>query len=182
MSKKTKTLAFGGLFTALVAIGAFIQIPVPHMDYFTLQFFFVLLAGMLLGPKVGAASVGCYVLLGLAGVPIFAAGGGIGYILRPSFGFLAAFIVTAYVVGLLADRKPYNFKSMLTSAFVGLLITYVIGLIYKYLMLNLYVGESTPFSVVLLSCFPLDLPGDIVLCILAALVAPRLKKALISMQ
>ena len=36
-----------GMFTALVAIGAFIQIPVPYMDYFTLQFFFVLLAGLI---------------------------------------------------------------------------------------------------------------------------------------
>ena len=37
-----------GLFTALIAVGAFIQIPVPFMDYFTLQFLFVLLAGMIL--------------------------------------------------------------------------------------------------------------------------------------
>lgn len=36
------------MFTALVAVGAFIQIPVPYMDYFTLQFFFVLLAGLIL--------------------------------------------------------------------------------------------------------------------------------------
>ena len=77
-----------GMFAALVAIGAFIQIPVPYMDYFTLQFFFVLLAGLILGADKGAISVGCYVLLGLVGVPIFAAGGGIGYIFRPSFGYL----------------------------------------------------------------------------------------------
>ena len=62
-----------GMFAALVAIGAFIQIPVPYMDYFTLQFFFVLLAGLILGADKGAISVGCYVLLGLVGVPIFAA-------------------------------------------------------------------------------------------------------------
>ena len=52
-----------GMFAALVAIGAFIQIPVPYMDYFTLQFFFVLLAGLILGADKGAISVGCYVLL-----------------------------------------------------------------------------------------------------------------------
>ena len=39
-------LALCGLFTALVAIGAFLQIPVPYFDYFTLQFLFVVLAGM----------------------------------------------------------------------------------------------------------------------------------------
>ena len=62
------------------------------MDYFTLQFFFVLLAGIILGGKRGALAVGCYVALGLIGIPIFAAGGGIGYIFRPSFGYLLGFI------------------------------------------------------------------------------------------
>ena len=52
------------LFAALAAVGAFIQIPLPHLDYFTLQFLFVILSGITLGPKLGAASVGAYVLLG----------------------------------------------------------------------------------------------------------------------
>ena len=42
----TTKMAQCAIFTALIAIGAFIQIPVPYMDYFTLQFFFVLLAGI----------------------------------------------------------------------------------------------------------------------------------------
>ena len=94
-----------GMFAALVAIGAFIQIPVPYMDYFTLQFFFVLLAGLILGADKGAISVGCYVLLGLVGVPIFAAGGGIGYIFRPSFGYLVGFIVSEPVGTITPYRK-----------------------------------------------------------------------------
>ncbi len=96
---KTLTMSRCALFTALVAISAYIQIPVPFMDYFTLQFFFVLLAGMILGKKQGAISVGLYVLIGLLGVPVFAAGGGIGYIFKPSFGYLLGFIVTSYAVG-----------------------------------------------------------------------------------
>lgn len=47
------------------------------MDYFTLQFFFVLLAGILLGSKLGALAVLLYVVIGLLGLPIFAAGGGL---------------------------------------------------------------------------------------------------------
>ena len=54
----TKNLVLCGMFTALTAIGAFIQVPVPYMDYFTLQFFFVLLAGLVLGGGKGALSVG----------------------------------------------------------------------------------------------------------------------------
>ncbi|MCB5624660.1 biotin transporter BioY, partial [Bifidobacterium animalis] len=67
------------------------------MDYFTLQFFFVLLAGILLGPKLGALAVLLYVVIGLLGLPIFAAGGGLAYIVRPSFGYLIGFIAGAYV-------------------------------------------------------------------------------------
>lgn len=146
MRERTRTLAFGGLFTALVAAGAFIQIPVPYLDYFTLQFFFVLLAGMILGPKRGAASVGCYVLLGLLGLPIFAAGGGIGYVLRPSFGFLAAFIVAAYGVGWIAERQKNMARGMLKAALLGLLITYGIGLLYKYLNFEFLFGNKNfPF-------------------------------------
>lgn len=67
-------MALCSLFTALIAIGAFLQIPLPNFDYFTLQFFFVLMAGMLLGARLGALSAALYVLIGLLGIPVFAAG------------------------------------------------------------------------------------------------------------
>lgn len=88
----TTKIAQCAIFTALIAIGAFIQIPVPYMDYFTLQFFFVLLAGILLGSKLGGLAVLLYVVIGLLGIPIFAAGGSLAYIVRPSFGYLLGFI------------------------------------------------------------------------------------------
>ena len=173
---KTKELVFCGLFVALTAVGAFIQVPVPGMDYFTLQFLFVLMSGLLLGSKLGGIAVLSYVFIGLVGVPIFAAGGGIGYVLRPSFGYLIGFIVAAYVTGLVAEKmKAKTFWMYMPACFAGLVVCYGIGLVYKYFMLNLYVGEKTPFPLVLADCFPLDLPGDIVLSIVAALVAVRLR-------
>lgn len=62
---KTKSLIYCGLFTALIAIGAFIKIPVPVVP-FTLQFLFTMLAGLLLGSKRGTASVVAYMVLGKA--------------------------------------------------------------------------------------------------------------------
>ena len=172
----TLELVLCGLFAALTAVGAFIQVPVPGMDYFTLQFFFVLMAGMLLGSKLGAISVAAYVFIGLVGVPIFAAGGGITYVLRPSFGYLLGFIVTAFVAGKLVEvLKIEGIKKYLIAAFVGLVVCYAIGLTYKYFMLNFYVGEKTPVWLVFLDCFPLDLPGDIFLSILASICGKRLK-------
>lgn len=176
---KTGRLVLCGLFAALTAVGAFIQIPVPYLDYFTLQFLFVLLAGLLLGSKAGFASVGCYLLIGLCGFPVFAAGGGITYVLRPSFGYLLGFAVTAFVVGRICEvKKPTAFGGYFVACLAGLVVTYGIGLVYKYFMLNFYVGTKTPFAVILLSCFPLDLPGDLVLCALASFLAVRLSAAL----
>lgn len=172
----TLELVLCGLFTALTAVGAFIQIPVPGMDYFTLQFFFVLMAGMLLGSKLGAFAVGAYVFIGLVGIPIFAAGGGITYIFRPSFGYLIGFIVTAYVAGKIIEILGLEgVKKYFIAAFAGLVVCYVIGLTYKYFMLNLYIGEKTPVWIVFLDCFPLDLPGDVFLSIVASLLGYRLK-------
>lgn len=180
MEKKlsVKEIVCGGMFTALVAAGAFIQVPIPGMDYFTLQFLFVLLAGMILGHKMGTVSVGVYVLLGLCGLPIFAAGGGIAYIFRPSFGYLLGFILAAFVTGLVVDKSAIKgYAKYLTAAFAGFAVTYAIGLVYKYMMLNFYVGEKTAFVMVLADCFPLDMPGDIVLCFLSAGLAVRLVPA-----
>ena len=173
---KTKEIVFCALFVALIAVGAFIQVPVPGMDYFTLQFFFVVMAGILLGSRLGAFAVLAYVLIGLAGVPIFAAGGGLTYIVRPSFGYLIGFIAAAFLAGFVAEKiKANSFKSYLIACLAGFVICYAIGLVYKYFMLNYYVGEGTAFWMVIADCFPLDMPGDILLSVLAAIVAVRLK-------
>lgn len=165
------------LFVALITLGAFIKIPVPYFDYFTLQFLFVLLSGMLLGPAFGTLAVTIYLIMGLTGLPVFAAGGGIGYVLRPSFGFLLAFILTSFSVGFFCQRQgEKNFRRYLTAALLGFFITYTVGLGYKYLILNYYTGDAVPMWLVFLSAFPLDIPGDLLLCFLAALTAARLEK------
>ena len=84
---KTKTLIYCSLFTALIAAGAFIKIPVPVVP-FTLQYLFTMLAGLLLGSKRGTISVVAYMLLGLAGLPIFSEGAVPLYDFKPSFGYI----------------------------------------------------------------------------------------------
>lgn len=175
----TKQLVLCALFTALTAIGAFIQIPVPFLDYFTLQFLFVILSGMLLGSRLGVIAVGSYVVIGLLGLPIFAAGGGFQYIFRPTFGYLLGFVLTSFVIGLLSEKtKEVSFKKYLIIALIGMFITYGIGFAYKYFMLNFYMHESTAILTIILASLPLDIPGDTLLCILASLLASRLCKPL----
>ena len=74
-----RQLASAALFTALISIGSRVMIPLDMIGmHFTLQWLFVLLAGLLLDEKTARMSVGCYLLIGLIGMPVFAAGGGIG--------------------------------------------------------------------------------------------------------
>lgn len=164
------------LFTALIAIGAFIQIPIPFMDYFTLQFLFVMLAGILLGSKLGGLSVLLYVCIGLFGLPIFAAGGGLAYIVRPSFGYLLGFIAGAYVCGFVQEKLCiHNYMQQLIPIFAGLLTVYVIGLGYKYMIYDAYLGTPMSWKLLVLSCFPIDLPGDIALSLFAGYIGIRMR-------
>ena len=94
----TRDLVLIPLFAALFSIGAFIKIPIGLVPA-SLQTIFVLLAGMLLGARRGALAVLLYLLLGLIGLPVFTAGGGPGYILHPTFGYLLGMLPAAWLAG-----------------------------------------------------------------------------------
>ena len=118
---RTKEIVLFGLFTALTAIGAFIRIPVPVCP-FTLQLLFTTLAGLILGSRRGALSVGLYVLLGLSGVPVFTEGGGLSYIFQPTFGYLIGFIAGAWVTGRIREiTGGKSFGQILLANLSGLL-------------------------------------------------------------
>ncbi len=172
--KRTRNLILCALFVALIAVGAFIRIPVPVVP-FTLQFLFTMLAGLLLGPRLGAASVGIYIVLGLVGLPVFAEGGGFSYIFKPSFGYIIGFAVAAYVTGAIANRvaRP-GYKRLLAANFLGLFIVYAFGMVYYYLISDLYLGTPIGLWPLFLYCFILAVPGDILLCVLGAILGKRL--------
>lgn len=171
---KTKQLIMCGLFTALISVGAFIKIPIPVVP-FTLQFLFTMMAGLLLGGRVGAYSVLMYILLGLAGLPVFTEGGGIGYIFKPSFGYLIGFYIASYVTGIIANRKSNpTFKRILAANFIGLTIVYSLGLFYYFIICNFVINTPIGIWPLFIYGFVLAVPGDIFLCILSAILYKRL--------
>lgn len=175
---QTKDMILSALFTALIAVGTFIKIPIPVVP-FTLQYLFTMLAGLLLGSRLGALSVAMYAALGLIGLPIFAEGGGIWYIFKPSFGYIIGFIIGAYVTGKMTEKSDNpSFGRILAANFAGLLIVYAVGMIYYYFIGNYVADMPIGIGALFLYCFVLAVPGDICLCFLAAFLAKRLKPIL----
>ena len=176
--RKGRDLAVGGLFTALIAVGAFIQITIPVQPvpmHVTMQFFFVILSGLLLGAKRSLLSVCTYLMLGLCGFPIFASGGGPAYLLKPTFGFLMGVAAAGYLCGrVYALKRRASFSWLLFSAFWGLLADYGCGMLYFYFCSNYVLGVEVGWRLVFINCFLLTVGQDFVLCVLAAMLAKRL--------
>lgn len=92
-------------FAALTALAARVAVPIPGTPVpFTFQVIAVLLAGWMLGPRLGAASQAAYLGAGAVGLPVFAAGGGLAYFLGPTGGYLLAYPLAAAVVGWTVGR------------------------------------------------------------------------------
>ena len=172
-----RELVFCALFIALITLGTFIRIPIGN-DFYTLQFLFTLRAGLVLGAKLGAVAVAAYVLLGLIGVPVFASGGGPGYIAQPTFGYLVGFIVQAWFCGAAARRwNAHGVKQLLLVNIGGMAIVYLFGLVWFYISSNYVINAPVSVWWVILYCGILQIGPDFVLCILSAMLAARLESA-----
>lgn len=174
---KTRDLIMIAMFAGLIAVGAYIRIPVPVCP-FTLQFLFTTLSGVLLGSKKGAAAAAVYVLIGLAGLPVFTGGGGLEYVLQPTFGYLLGFIVGAFVTGGIVHTGSLTMPRLLAGCFAGLMIVYALGMAYYWAISRFYLGEPIGLWPLILYCFLLAVPGDICLCVLSAVLGKRLIPAM----
>ena len=161
-------VAAGAALTAVLAQVA-IGYPVP----FTLQTFSVLLVGAALGPVRGALSMGLYLVLGLAGLPVFAPQTdgshltGLGVLAAPSFGYIIGFVAASVAVGWLAqlewDRK---FLKMMVTFVVGSLVIYAFGVPWLAVTLGVDFGTALTYGVV-----PF-LIGDAIKALVAGAVLP----------
>lgn len=165
-------MALVGMFTGLTAMGAFISIPLGQVPI-TLQTLFVILSGLILGPKLGAFSQLVYIILGLIGIPIFANfTGGPQYIMMPSFGFIIGFVFTAYIVGKVAyGKEGFNHNRIWIASFAGTVVIYLFGLPYMYYILNIVMVKNLSFSTIINMGCLLFLPGDLIKLVVASLVA-----------
>ncbi|MBN1571694.1 MAG: biotin transporter BioY [Deltaproteobacteria bacterium] len=159
--KRTKSLKIyilASLFAALTAASAFIKLPTPWVPL-TLQTLLVYLSGLLLGPWGGAMSQILYLLVGLAGLPVFTGGCGPTYVLYPTFGYLVGFIPASFTAGLLAERGGYLLPAL--GTLICVLVIYVFGVPYLYFSVNYLLGKEMAFLSALKIGFLIPIAGDI---------------------
>jgi biotin transport system substrate-specific component len=180
---KTVELVYCGIFATLMMIGANITSFAPFMVVggvpITLQAFFAILAGLILGSRLGAISVTVYMLIGLAGAPVFARfSGGFSSILSPTFGFIVTFIFAAYIVGKMVEKNPSK-KMFIIAALTGTVASYLIGTNWMYAAYKIWFAapEGFTYSMAWLWMMP-PLPKDLILAVFAGIFGYRIQKIL----
>ena len=126
-TQQLRMTVYASLFAALVAVGAFISIPIGPVPI-VLQNFFVLLAALLLGPRWGLAAVGVYLLAGICGLPVFAGGtSGIGRLLGPTGGYLLGYLPAVFLTAWISEKGKGKIWTDIAAMICGSLIVYACG-------------------------------------------------------
>ena len=175
MRRRTRKLVWCAMFTALIAVGAFIKIPTPLVPL-TLQFFFVALAGLLLGKWMGGACCLVYLAAGLLGIPVFTKGGGLWYVAEPTFGYIVGFVLGAFVAGWIAHGGEGNpgYLRLIAAVLAAMAVVYACGFAYCYAAQRWIHGVAVEWYPLFVSGVLLCLPGDIATGLVGVLIAKRL--------
>lgn len=165
---RARSLAFAAAFVALLAAASYVSVTLPFTDVpFTLQVLVVLLAGAVLGPRLGLMAMLLYLLLGAVGLPVFAGGSaGIGAIVGPFGGYLIAMPFAAAVAGWLAGR---GYLRCLLGMLVALLVIYLGGALGLH-----FVQGASYRNAVLLGVLPF-IGWDVLKVIVGAAIAAPLR-------
>lgn len=167
-----RDLARIAVFAALTAgMGLLGSFTVGGAVPITLQTLGVMLAGAILGPWRGAASM-VLLLFGVAlGLPLLAGGrGGLGVFVSPTAGYLIGWLVAPIVIGLIVGRRPVWWRIALGAVIGGILVIYLFGIPVQAWFTQLSIGETIVTSLVFL-------PGDLLKVAIATVVSMGLYRA-----
>jgi biotin transport system substrate-specific component len=166
----TRTITLVAMFAALISVGALVTVFAYGTVPFTLQALFVLLAGLVLGPRFGALSVIVYLLVGLV-APVYAGGtSGLGHLFGPSGGYLFGFVAAAALTGVVGQRfRQGNVVGSVLAGLAGLVPIYAIGATWLAWQLH-----TTSYNVVIWGGILKFLPFDAIKAIVAGLAVSAL--------
>jgi biotin transport system substrate-specific component len=153
------------LGVVLTTVSARIQVPLAPVPI-TMQTFAVLLIGAAYGAARGGTAMIAYVIAGACGLPVFALGAGTAYLLGPTGGYLAGFVIAAVTVGALAERGwDRTILRTLAAMTIGTACIFVPGLLW------LAWWSGSAMTAVETGLIP-HLPGSAVKILLAAGALP----------
>lgn len=160
----TKSLTRIALSSALLSVASWIALPIGAVP-FTLQIMMVYLIALILTPKQSFLSVLVWILLGAAGLPVFANfNRGLGYLAGPTGGYILAFLLSAPLVGWMQTRYRR-------------LVPFTILLVYLIGSLGLMRVKPMPVLSALKINIPF-LPFDLIKIVLAMYIAPFIRKSI----
>lgn len=175
----TKDMVLCALCAALTCILAPVSIPTPGGVPVSLATFTVMLAGLLLGEKLGTLSQLIYILLGSVGLPVFAGWtGGIGLVLGMTGGYIIGYLFLAFFTGFFYFHMGKNktgsvrYVWMVLGMIIGTLVLYTFGTIWFMHVTCMDLKAS------LAACVLPFLPGDAVKIAAAAVLSGQIEKAL----
>jgi biotin transport system substrate-specific component len=175
---KTKELTLVAMFAAITVVLSWLPpIPLPFSPVpITFQVIGVLMAGALLGPKLGFLSQLVYVFLGAMGLPVFAGGnGGFGIIVGPTGGYIIGFILAAFIVGWFIHVYPgKTFPKYAIAMTLGIFSIYIPGTLQLALVTGL--GIQKALLIGTLPYIPLDIVKAVVVTMVAIPVNNRIKQ------
>lgn len=176
MSKKLelRDFIYSALFTAIIIVLGLIAIPLPFSPVpVTGQTLGVMLAGSILTVRQVILSISTFLLLGIAGAPVFAGGtGGPGIIAGPRGGYLIGFLIGAVVIAFLKGKNNKILRLVSANAAGGIAVIYLLGILWLSYVTK--VGISKAFVI---GALPY-LPGDIFKVIIASVLAMKLNQYL----
>ncbi|MBM7856040.1 biotin transport system substrate-specific component [Desulfohalotomaculum tongense] len=187
MKLQTKEMALVGTMAAFMAVVSvvFRFYPIAFGAVpFSLLPFIVILTGGILGARLGAWSMAVYIMMGLAGLPVFATEpfGGVTYVLKPTFGFVLAYVPAAFVTGfIIGKRKNAGWLTYGLAMLLGMFVIYLFGLPYLYYITNIYLGKALTVKMMLAGMKPfmvLDVLKAAAAAVVAKLVVRRLSGVL----
>jgi biotin transport system substrate-specific component len=159
-------------FALLTAVGARLSVPLPGGVPISMQTLVVLLAGLTLGPVLGASAMTAYLLAGMAGLPVFVLGGGAAYLAGPTGGFLLAFPAAAAVTGLIAQRGHRDGGSRVLAYTLAAVAGSIVVFAGGWAQLSVYLGDPARAFQVGVAPFVL---GGIAKVAVAVVIATRLR-------
>jgi biotin transport system substrate-specific component len=151
--KRLRMMIVTALFAAIIGVLAQVNIPLPLVPI-TGQTLAIGLAATILGSRYGALSVLLYLIIGSAGVPVFAEfSGGISKLVGPTGGYLVGFVPAAFLIGIYLEKTSFTYMNAMIANTIGMLITLVFGTVWLKIAAGITLtaalaGGFTPFIVV----------------------------------